>query len=344
MNSEIMIDVRNLNKSFKSSGNVLQILKGHGEKYVHAINDVSFVIHKGETLGLVGESGCGKSTLSKILTGLYKPDSGKINFRSFGDITAADKKTSKMICKQIQMVFQDPYSSLNPAMTVRQMFYEILAVHKICPRKDFEEKTKEILKLAGMPEGILDRYPDAFSGGQRQRLCIARALILKPELVIADEPVSALDMSVQAQILNLFSDLKKKMDLTMLFISHDLRVVQYISDRVMVMYLGRVIEMGDTEEIFQKPGHPYTELLINSAPSMDDEPDMEENIGYLKETPSPICLPTGCVFHPKCPYAKEICKRTQPDLIKDNTGRMVRCHFPLSSETGRELKAGRYAV
>ena len=340
MNSEIMIDVRNLHKSFKSPGNMLQMLKGHGKKYVHAIDDVSFVIHKGETLGLVGESGCGKSTLSKILTGLYKPESGKIYFRSLGDITAADRKTLKTIRRQIQMVFQDPYSSLNPAMTVRQMFYEILSVHKICPRKEFEEKTKEILKLAGMPDGILDRYPDAFSGGQRQRLCIARALILKPELLIADEPVSALDMSVQAQILNLFSDLKKKMDLTMLFISHDLRVVQYISDRVMVMYLGHVVEMGDTEEIFQKPGHPYTELLINTAPSIGEEPVIGDNIEYLKETPSPICLPTGCVFHPRCPYAKDVCKRTQPDLKPDPSGRMIRCHFPLSSGKGREMKIG----
>ena len=213
-------------------------------------------------------------------------------------------------------------------MTIRQMFYEILSVHHICPKEEFEKKTIEILDMVGMPSYALDRYPSAFSGGQRQRIGIARALILNPALLIADEPVSALDMSIQAQIINLLMDLKAKLNLTMLFISHDLRVVQYLSDRVMFMYLGRVVEMGSAEELFQHPAHPYTQILIQAAPVIDTK-HKEREYEIRGETPSPIDIPKGCAFHPRCPFATEKCRTAEPVMTEDANGRMVKCHYPL---------------
>ena len=233
-----ILNVSHLSKTFPIKRNIAEIVRKKEQKYVRAVEDVTFSIRKGETLGLVGESGCGKSTLSKTLIRLYKPDDGKIMFDQYGDLALKEGEALTKARRDIQMVYQDPYSSLNPKMTIRQMFYEILSVHRICPKEEFEKKTIEILDMVGMPSYALDRYPSAFSGGQRQRIGIARALILNPALLIADEPVSALDMSIQAQIINLLMDLKAKLNLTMLFISHDLRVVQYLSDRVMVMYLG----------------------------------------------------------------------------------------------------------
>ena len=323
-----ILNVSHLSKTFPIKRNIAEIVRKKEQKYVRAVEDVTFSIRKGETLGLVGESGCGKSTLSKTLIRLYKPDDGKIMFDQYGDLALKEGAALTKARRDIQMVYQDPYSSLNPKMTIRQMFYEILSVHHICPKEEFEKKTIEILDMVGMPSYALDRYPSAFSGCQRQRIGIARALILNPALLIADEPVSALDMSIQAQIINLLMDLKAKLNLTMLFISHDLRVVQYLSDRVMVMYLGRVVEMGSAEELFQHPAHPYTQILIQAAPVIDTK-HKEREYEIRGETPSPIDIPKGCAFHPRCPFATEKCRMAEPVMTEDANGRMVKCHYPL---------------
>ena len=323
-----ILNVSHLSKTFPIKRNIAEIARKKEQKYVRAVEDVTFSIRKGETLGLVGESGCGKSTLSKTLIRLYKPDDGKIMFDQYGDLALKEGAALTKARRDIQMVYQDPYSSLNPKMTIRQMFYEILSVHHICPKEEFEKKTIEILDMVGMPSYALDRYPSAFSGGQRQRIGIARALILNPALLIADEPVSALDMSIQAQIINLLMDLKAKLNLTMLFISHDLRVVQYLSDRVMVMYLGRVVEMGSAEELFQHPAHPYTQILIQAAPVIDTK-HKEREYEIRGETPSPIDIPKGCAFRPRCPFATEKCRTAEPVMTEDANGRMVKCHYPL---------------
>ena len=323
-----ILNVSHLSKTFPIKRNIAEIVRKKEQKYVRAVEDVTFSIRKGETLGLVGESGCGKSTLSKTLIRLYKPDDGKIMFDQYGDLALKEGAALTKARRDIQMVYQDPYSSLNPKMTIRQMFYEILSVHHICPKEEFEKKTIEILDMVGMPSYALDRYPSAFSGGQRQRIGIARALILNPALLSADEPVSALDMSIQAQIINLLMDLKAKLNLTMLFISHDLRVVQYLSDRVMVMYLGRVVEMGSAEELFQHPAHPYTQILIQAAPVIDTK-HKEREYEIRGETPSPIDIPKGCAFHPRCPFATEKCRTAEPVMTEDANGRMVKCHYPL---------------
>lgn len=323
-----ILNVSHLSKTFPIKRNIAEIVRKKEQKYVRAVEDVTFSIRKGETLGLVGESGCGKSTLSKTLIRLYKPDDGKIMFDQYGDLALKEGAALTKARRDIQMVYQDPYSSLNPKMTIRQMFYEILSVHHICPKEEFGKKTIEILDMVGMPSYALDRYSSAFSGGQRQRIGIARALILNPALLIADEPVSALDMSIQAQIINLLMDLKAKLNLTMLFISHDLRVVQYLSDRVMVMYLGRVVEMGSAEELFQHPAHPYTQILIQAAPVIDTK-HKEREYEIRGETPSPIDIPKGCAFHPRCPFATEKCRTAEPVMTEDANGRMVKCHYPL---------------
>lgn len=324
-----LLEVTYLSKTFPIKQNIGEILARKEQNYVRAVEDVSFSIYPGETLGLVGESGCGKSTLSKTLIRLYKPDDGKIMFGDYGDLAMKEGASLNEARKDIQMVFQDPYSSLNPKMTIRQMFYEILSVHNICPKEEYEKRTIEILDMVGMPSYALDRYPSAFSGGQRQRIGIARALIMKPAFLIADEPVSALDMSIQAQIINLLMDLKKKLNLTMLFISHDLRVVQYLSDRVMVMYLGRIVEMGKAEDLFRHPAHPYTQILIQAAPVIDPH-HKERKYEIQGETPSPINMPKGCAFHTRCPYATDKCREVEPVMTEDANGRMVKCHYPLA--------------
>lgn len=331
-----VIEVLHLSKTFPVKQSLSEIVKREPVRYVRAVEDVTFSIYEGETLGLVGESGCGKSTLSRTLMRLYKPDDGAIMFEGHGDIALKEGAALSKVRRDIQMVFQDPYSSLNPKMTIRQMFYEILSVHNICPKEEYEKKTIEILDMVGMPAYALDRYPMAFSGGQRQRIGIARALVMNPKFLIADEPVSALDMSIQAQIINLLMKLKKQLNLTMLFISHDLRVVQYLSDRVMVMYLGRVVEMGKAEDIFKAPAHPYTQILINAAPIIDPH-HTKENEGIKGETPSPLNTVKGCVFHPRCPYATEKCTCEEPVMTEDNNGRIVKCHYPLTK--GFSMKA-----
>lgn len=241
-----------------------------------------------------------------------------------------DKNALRQARFKMQMVFQDPYSSLNPRMTVRQMLYEVLSVHKLCDRKDREAECLRILDLVGLDRNAMDRYPSQFSGGQRQRISIARALIMKPEMLIADEPVSALDVSIQAQVINLLIELKDTLSLTMLFISHDLRVVRYISDRVVVMYLGRIVEMGETEDLFDHPRHPYTDILMKAAPAVDPDSRGRE-YAIQGETPSPMNIPSGCRFHPRCPYAQEKCRKEQPELKDVGNGRFVACHYMLEN-------------
>lgn len=327
-NNQTILSVQDLCMYFPVRRNIFQILTGKEQKMVKAVDHVSFDIKKGETVGLVGESGCGKSTLSKTLIRLYEQTSGKIEFEGLGDIGSLNAKQKKDLYFRMQMVFQDPYSSLNPRKSIRQMFYEILTVHKLCSKKQLEERTIHLLNMVGMPEYALDRMPGEFSGGQRQRIGIARALAMNPDFLIADEPVSALDMSIQAQVINLLEELKHKLNLTMLFISHDLRVVEYISDRVIVMYLGKIVEMAKTEEIFEKPLHPYTDILMKAAPVMNPD-DTSREYAIEGETPSPIDVPSGCRFHPRCPFATDKCRSQEPELTETEGGRKVACHYPL---------------
>ena len=323
-----ILNVSHLSKTFPIKRNIAEIARKKEQKYVRAVEDVTFSIRKGETLGLVGESGCGKSTLSKTLIRLYKPDDGKIMFDQYGDLALKEGAALTKARRDIQMVYQDPYSSLNPKMTIRQMFYEILSVHHICPKEEFEKKTIEILDMVGMPSYALDRYPSAFSGGQRQRIGIARALILNPALLIADEPVSALDMSIQAQIINLLKNLQKKYNLTYLFISHDLSVVEYISDTVGVMYLGNLVEYGATEDIFRNPLHPYTKGLLSCIPIADPKlARAHASTGVEGDLPSPVNPKPGCRFCGRCPYAKPICSEQTPAMKEAAPGHFVACHL-----------------
>ena len=315
-NQNTLIRVRNLSTVFPIKQTIFEKIKKKPQKAVRAVSDVSLDIRKGETVGLVGESGCGKSTLARTLIRLCEPSRGTIEYEGIGDLGKAGKQELAKLHRQMQMIFQDPYSSLNPRMSIRSMFYEILSVYHLCEKKDYEKKTKEILELVGMPQEVLDRRPSAFSGGQRQRIGIARALVMNPEVLI-------------------LTDLKERLRLTMLFISHDLRVVRYISDRVVVMYLGKIMEEGETESLFQSPGHPYTNILIHAAPVMN--PEIRERSYTIEgETPSPIDTPSGCLFHPRCPYATEECGKKIPELkmyrMKDGSIRKIACHFPLDRE------------
>ena len=324
---ETLLKVDHLVKQFPVKQTLFEIIGRRPVKYVRAVDDVSFGVRRGETVGLVGESGCGKSTLAKTVCRLYAPDGGHVLFGGT-DVFAMDKNALRDARYKMQMVFQDPYSSLNPRMTVRQMFYEVLSVHKLCARKDREQECLKVLDLVGLDRNALDRYPSQFSGGQRQRISIARALIMRPEVLIADEPVSALDVSIQAQVINLLIDLKASLNLTMLFISHDLRVIRYISDRVVVMYLGSIVEMGEAEALFDHPRHPYTDILMKAAPAVDPDSHGRE-YAIQGETPSPLNIPSGCRFHPRCPYAQEKCRREAPVLRDIGDGRCVACHFML---------------
>lgn len=295
------------------------------KKCVHAVSDVSLQIFKGETLALVGESGCGKSTLGRTLIRLLQPTAGKIYFNGT-EISALSEKNFSPYRRRMQLIFQDPYASLDPRMTVRDIVAEPLKTYHIC--KTAEETTAlviELLRAVGIPEEFLYRYPHQFSGGQRQRIGIARAIALDPALIVCDEPVSALDVSVQNQILNLLKKLQHERSLTYLFISHDLSVVRFIADRVCVMFLGRMCEVGNTAEVYASPIHPYTRFLINAIPKADPNARTEKRMLLSGELPSPIDPPTGCRFHTRCPYAKDCCRTETPELREIN-GRLVACH------------------
>lgn len=335
-NAPKVMETRNLSKWFEQKYGIADRLSGKSKKFVKAVNNVSVQIYKGENLGLVGESGCGKSTFARTMLRLYDPTEGSILLGG-KDITRLKGEELRKIRPSMQMVFQDPYSSLNPRMTVYEILSEMLAVHRIVPRDKIPERVKELLDMCGLGREAADRFPGEFSGGQRQRVGIARALSLNPEFIIADEPVSALDVSIQAQIINLLGELQRSLNLTILFISHDLHVIHYITHRIVVMYLGFVVEQGRTEEIFQQPLHPYTDVLIKATPKLNPL-DKTMDYAITGEPPSPVDIPTGCVFHPRCTRCKEKCKTEVPALREIFPGRFVACHYPLGENLPAEQK------
>jgi len=292
---------------------------------VHALNGVSLTIKKGETLGLVGESGCGKSTLAKTVIGLHPPTSGRIWYGS-REIANLRGRERKPFQKKIQMVFQDPFFSLNPRKKVMHIIGQPMEVHRVARGEARKKRVMELLEKVGMDPAYAFRYPHQFSGGQRQRIGIARALASDPELVIADEPISALDVSIQAQILNLMMELQEDLDLTYLFVSHDLSVIKHISSRVAVMYLGYIVETASTEDIFASPNHPYTRILFSAIPSLDSL-EFVDGLGIKGEVPTPINLPSGCPFHPRCPDVFDRCRKEMPGLREIAPGRFSACHL-----------------
>jgi peptide/nickel transport system ATP-binding protein len=298
--------------------------------YVRAVDEVSFDLLPGETLGLVGESGCGKTTTGRAIMRAVEATSGKIMFQmkdgSRVNTVDADRDTWRILRQQMQIIFQDPFASLNPRMTLYDIVADPLRVNGITSHKELEDRVSEMFKLVGLSPDFMRRYPHAFSGGQRQRVGIARSLVMNPRLLIADEPVSALDVSVQAQILNLMQDLQEELGLTYLFISHDLSVVQYISHRVAVMYVGKIVEMAPTDKLFSEPKHPYTQALLSSVPQPN--PEVRSRGQTLQgEVADPANPPSGCYFHPRCPFAQDICRTSEPPLVEISSGHFARCHF-----------------
>ncbi len=324
---ELLLEVRELCKWFPLKQSLTDYLKGKEKRYLKAVNNVSFSIRKGENLGLVGESGCGKSTLARTILRLYEPTSGTIRLNGV-DISHLKGGALREMRPQMQMIFQDPYSSLNPRMSVYDTIAEVLKVHKVVPEDQIRERVEQLLTMCGLTMDIADRFPGEFSGGQRQRIGIARALALNPAFIVADEPVSALDVSIQAQIINLLDQLQRELDLTLLFISHDLRVVRHVTSRVMVMYLGSNVEVGPTAEIFSKPAHPYTDVLTKAAPKLDPL-NRERKYVIEGEPVSPIDAPSGCKFHPRCTFCTEQCETQEPSLKEIAPGRLCACHHPL---------------
>ncbi len=317
-----IIRAENLSVGFPIRGGLFQSIRSE----VKAVNDVSFEVEEGKTLGIVGESGCGKTSLGRALVRLYEPTQGKIFFRD-QDITHLSSYEMRSFRKEIQMIFQDPYASLNPRMSVQQILEEPFRLDPSCSKEEREDRLLKLLDIVGMDTSVLERYPHEFSGGQRQRISIARTLILRPKLIIADEPVSALDVSIQAQILNLLKELQEKFELTYIFISHDLGVVRYVADVVLVMYLGNIVEEAPVEILFETPKHPYTKALLDAIPKADPRRREKKNI-LLGDLPSPMNPPSGCVFHTRCPLADSICKIKKPTLDRqpNNGSHKVACH------------------
>lgn len=295
------------------------------KRYVKAVDSVSFSVKSGETLGLVGESGCGKSTLGRTILRLEKATSGKIIYKGKDILCLSNKEMRKLRC-DMQMIFQDPYSSLNPKMTVAQIINEPMLIHNLYSSKERAKRVSELLELVGLRNYHAKRYPHEFSGGQRQRIGIARALAVNPKLIICDEAVSALDVSIQAQVLNLLSRLQKEMKLTYIFIAHGLAAVKHISDRIGVMYLGKIVELADSEELYKNPQHPYSQALISAIPKPDPD-SKKERIILSGDVPSPINPPSGCRFHTRCRYCSDRCKTDEPVLRETSTGHFVACHL-----------------
>ena len=320
-----VLEVRGLKKFFPIRQGFLQRVVGH----VRAVDDVNFDVKQGETLALVGESGCGKTTTSRCILRALDPTDGQIRFRmddgSMLDIAGLPRRRLRPVRKQMQMIFQDPFSSLNPRMTLLDIVGEPLLVNGVTERAERIDRVAELLRLVGLRPEYMRRYPHAFSGGQRQRIGIARALALHPRLVVADEPVSALDVSVQAQVLNLLLELQGELGLTYLFVAHDLSVVKHISDRVAVMYVGQIVEIAPAAELFERPRHPYTSALLSAIPVPDPRARAERK-PLIGEVANPAAPPSGCYFHPRCPYAVELCKTTAPAWEELEPGRFVRCH------------------
>jgi oligopeptide/dipeptide ABC transporter ATP-binding protein len=293
--------------------------------HVHAVDDVTFSLKEGESLGLVGESGCGKSTLGRSIIQLEKPTGGDVVFQGTR-MNDLDFQSLKKMRSKIQMIFQDPFSCLDPRMSIEKIITEPLRLHNEGNTESRRNIAASLLAKVGLPESSLNRYPHEFSGGQRQRIGIARALALRPKLIIADEPVAALDVSVQAQVLNLLNDIKKEFGLTIIFISHDLGVIKYFCDKIAVMYLGKVVEIAGSDEIYQHQVHPYTRALFSAIP-VPDPTTVKERIVLQGDVPSPMAPPSGCRFHTRCPHAKDLCKSTEPKLVELKPGHQVACHF-----------------
>ena len=320
MEDKTLVKIENLTKNFISKKSFF----GKPLSYVHAVDNVSLDIYKGETLGIVGESGCGKSPLGRSILRLTEPTSGKVIYDNT-DLVTLSKEDMRQMRKRLQLVFQDPYASLNPRMTVKDLIKAPLDVFNIGNESERMEKVFQIMKQVGLTEEQLNRYPHEFSGGQRQRIVIARAIILDPEFVVCDEPVSALDVSVRSQVLNLLNTLQKEKNLTYMFISHDLSVVKYISDRIAVMYLGRVVELAEKDELYSHAAHPYTKALLSAVPIA--EVGRKREISVLEgDVPSPINPPKGCYFNTRCPYADERCRKEKPELRDIGCGHMCACH------------------
>lgn len=318
-----LIKTVDLVKEFEISGGGFF---GKNKPRVHATSNVNIQVKEGETFALVGESGCGKSTLGRLMLRLIEPTSGYVEFEGI-NINELPSESMREIRKRMQIIFQDPYASINPRMDVYNIIAEPLVTHNVCSTKEeTRERVIELMKKVGIRPEFINRYPHQFSGGQRQRIGIARALALQPKLIICDEPVSALDVSIQSQILNLLHDLQEEFNLTYLFISHDLSVVRYISDRVCVMFLGKVCEIGNTEEMFGNPLHPYTKFLIDAVPKPDPFLRKENKHLLQGEIPSPVNPPSGCRFHTRCPYMKDICKEKEPEM-RTISNRQVACHI-----------------
>jgi oligopeptide transport system ATP-binding protein len=318
-----LLKVDKLTKRFSVRGGILR----REVEQVHAVDGVSFEIAAGETLGLVGESGCGKSTTGRCILRLIEPTSGTVSFEG-RDVTRLDRYVEKSLCRDMQIIFQDPFASLNPRMTVAAIIGEALKIHGLAKSKaDRDARVVDLLETVGLKADHLRRYPHEFSGGQRQRIGIARALAVEPKLIICDEPVSALDVSIQAQVINLLEDLQEKFNLTYLFIAHDLSVVEHISNRVAVMYLGRVVEIAEASELYANPRHPYTEALLSAVPIPD--PKIKRQRIVLKgDVPNPLNPPKGCHFHTRCPIRKDpICSTERPELKQDANGHWVACHL-----------------
>ena len=314
--AKTLLEVRNLKKYFAVPNG-----------YLHAVDDVSFTIKEGETLGIVGESGCGKSTLGRVILRLHEPTDGKIIYNNM-DITEFDKEEMRKMRQHMQIVFQDPYASLNPRMTIGEIVSEPMTIHGVGTKEERIERVRELLDVVGLNPEHINRYPHEFSGGQRQRVGIARAFALKPKLIICDEPVSALDVSIQAQVLNLLKELQDKFGTAYLFIAHDLSVVQHISDRVAVMYLGKMVEVSDWKTLYSEPHHPYTQSLLSAVPVPD--PDIQKTckrIILAGDPPSPLDPPSGCRFHTRCPIAQGICSEKLPEFKEVAPGHCCACHF-----------------
>jgi oligopeptide transport system ATP-binding protein len=323
-NRNVLLRVQNLVKHFPITQGII-VRRQIGA--VHAVDDISFDVHEGETLGLVGESGCGKSTTGRTILQLYKPSSGHVYFNGTDLVTLKPEELRKMR-RKMQMIFQDPYASLNPRMTVGDIVGEPLIIHQVAQGKEVQERVEHLLDTVGLNPSFANRYPHEFSGGQRQRIGVARALALQPQLIICDEPISALDVSIQAQVVNLLEDLQQEFNLTYLFIAHDLSMVRHISERVAVMYLGIIVELADRQELYNHPLHPYTQALLSAVPIPD--PVMEsrrKRIILEGDVPSPVNPPSGCRFRTRCAYAEAICAEVKPDFREIQPGHFAACHF-----------------
>jgi oligopeptide transport system ATP-binding protein len=322
--AEVLLQVKNLVKHFPiTQGIIFQKKIGA----VHAVDDVSFDIYKGETLGLVGESGCGKSTTGRTIIQLYRPTSGQVLFEGI-DLVSLKGEALRKTRRRMQMIFQDPYASLNPRMTIGEIIAEPLLIHKIVDNASAREKVSELLRLVGLNPQYANRYPHEFSGGQRQRVGVARSLSLEPSLIVCDEPISALDVSIQAQVVNLLEDLQQKFNLTYLFIAHDLSMVHHISDRIAVMYLGVIVELANNRELFDRPLHPYSRALLSAVPVPDPIIEMKRQRLLLQgDVPSPVNPPSGCRFRTRCPIAKDICSQEKPEMVEYSKLHFAACHF-----------------